>query len=245
MYQFLRTYTKKIIPDKYHTLAANVASLSEMYGKRSYSQEGEDILIKNLFPFDYVGFYVDVGAYHPMEYSNTYYFYRRGWRGINIDAMPGSMNLFRKHRKRDINLELAIADEKKSITYHQFNDPALNTFSEQHKEAAFESGKFHVISTVEVQTSTLEEVFNIWLPANTMIDLLDIDVEGYDLKVLRGNNWEKHRPKIILVESLRFEGNDNDDTQITNYLSVFGYLLIAKTIRTLIFIDPSFGIKIF
>lgn len=53
-----------------------------------------------------IGFYVDVGAHHPMRFSNTYFFYRMGWSGINIDAMPGSMKEFKKYRRRDINLEL-------------------------------------------------------------------------------------------------------------------------------------------
>ena len=56
------------------------------------------------------GFFIDVGAHHPKRLSNTYYFYKRGWRGVNIDAMPGSMREFSKFRKRDINLEIPIGN---------------------------------------------------------------------------------------------------------------------------------------
>ena len=57
----------------------------------SFSQEGEDLVLARIFEGKKNGFYVDIGAHHPTRFSNTHYFYRRGWSGINIDAMPGSM----------------------------------------------------------------------------------------------------------------------------------------------------------
>ena len=72
------------------------------------------------------GFYVDVGAHHPKRFSNTYTFYKKGWRGVNIDAMPGSMEKFKKIRPRDINLEFAISNKNGTLVYHMFNEPALN-----------------------------------------------------------------------------------------------------------------------
>ena len=83
-------------------------------GYRSFAQEGEDrVLFSLLFKLHggkHIdnGFYVDVGAHHPYYLSNTYIFYRQGWRGLNIDAMPGSMALFEKNRPRDINLESGV-----------------------------------------------------------------------------------------------------------------------------------------
>lgn len=76
----------------------------------SYSQSGEDRALYRYFERQDNGFYVDVGAHHPFRFSNTCIFYARGWRGINIDAMPQSMALFRKYRKNDINLEVAIGN---------------------------------------------------------------------------------------------------------------------------------------
>ena len=55
---------------------------------RSYSQFGEDALVNSLFRNKKYGIYVDVGAYHPILYSNTYALYRRGWRGFAIDPNP-------------------------------------------------------------------------------------------------------------------------------------------------------------
>ena len=75
------------------------------------------------------GFFVDVGAHHPQRFSNTYYFYLKGWSGINIDAMPGSMKIFDDLRSRDINLEIPISDKSEILTYYEFDEPALNSFS--------------------------------------------------------------------------------------------------------------------
>ena len=79
------------------------------YSNISYSLQGEDMVLKELFADKNQGFYVDVGAHHPFRFSNTYLFYKKGWRGINIDAMPRSMELFDKFRPRDINIECGVA----------------------------------------------------------------------------------------------------------------------------------------
>ena len=60
------------------------------FSVRSYSQEGEDMILRRIFGDKRLGFYVDVGAHDPRRFSNTYYFYKRGWRGINIEPRPGS-----------------------------------------------------------------------------------------------------------------------------------------------------------
>ena len=75
----------------------------------SVSQFGEDKFLEAHFFNQATGFYVDVGGFHPYMYSNTYLFYRKGWHGINIEPNPASFPAFLKHRRRDINLQLAIS----------------------------------------------------------------------------------------------------------------------------------------
>ena len=101
------------------------------YALKSYSQEGEDMILRRLFEKQQTGFYVDVGAHHPKRFSNTYFFYKKGWKGINIDAMPDSMKPFNKIRPRDINIEKPVSDKKQVLTYYAFNEPALNGFSKE------------------------------------------------------------------------------------------------------------------
>ena len=127
----MKKIIKKIVPVKYRKFFIKMKSIFfDIYTIKSYSIEGEDIILRRILgEKKTVGFYIDVGAHHPKRFSNTYHFYKEGWRGINIDAMPGSMKLFRKIRPRDTNLEFAISNKRQNLIYYRFNEPALNSFS--------------------------------------------------------------------------------------------------------------------
>lgn len=79
-------------------------TIFDVYAKKSYSQEGEDMVLQRIFDGKTNGFYVDVGAHHPFRFSNTYFFYRLGWSGINIEPNPEASDLFQSARRKDINL---------------------------------------------------------------------------------------------------------------------------------------------
>ncbi|OUT15969.1 SAM-dependent methyltransferase [Campylobacter concisus] len=209
------------------------------YAIKSYSQEGEDMILKRLFGGQKFGFYVDVGAHHPKRFSNTYFFYKKGWSGINIDAMPGSMIAFDKFRPRDINIEKPISDKKQILTYYAFNEPALNTFS---KELAveYEKENYFIKFTRDIEATTLEDILDRNLPRNQDIDFLSVDVEGLDLMVLRSNNFEKYKPKIVLIEILGNSFSEIENNKIADYLRQYGYSIFAKTVNTVFFVNNSF-----
>lgn len=213
------------------------------YALKSYSQEGEDMILRRLFEKQQTGFYVDVGAHHPKRFSNTYFFYKKGWRGINIDAMPDSMKTFDSLRPRDINIEKPISDKKQTLRYYAFNEPALNGFSKKLSQQRDGLRDYHIIFEKDMETLTLKEILDAHLPDNQEIDFLSIDVEGLDFKVLRSNNFEKYRPKVILVETLESSLVELQDNIITNYLKEFRYSIYAKAVNTVIFIDNDFFSK--
>ncbi|MCA1632167.1 MAG: hypothetical protein LC802_00260 [Acidobacteria bacterium] len=96
----------------------------------SFSSAGEDMILRHIIGSDKQdGFYVDVGAYHPTLFSNTYFFYLYGWRGINVEARPGSRKLFDKVRPRDINLELGISSGRGELTYYFIGEDSTMTAS--------------------------------------------------------------------------------------------------------------------
>ena len=107
-----------------------------------YSQNGEDLIINRFLNNKKKGFFVDVGAHHPIRFSNTFLFYKKGWSGINIDAMPGSMKYFNKYRPRDINIEMGVGIKKNRSIFYQFNEPALNTFDS--KEASIKQNYSYI-----------------------------------------------------------------------------------------------------
>lgn len=202
----------------------------------SFSQDGEDIVISDLFHDRLEGFYIDVGAHHPQRYSNTYYFYLKGWKGINIDAMPGSMESFDALRPNDINLEIPISDKSEILTYYEFDEPALNSFSLSLVQQRVSETNYKIVSEIQIQTQTLAEVLDKYLPSQQQIDLLSIDVEGLDYQVLISNNWDKYKPKVVLVEDLDLKSLKKITTsKVCLFLEEKGYTLSAKTMRTLIF----------
>lgn len=206
------------------------------YRHISYSQEGEDMVLKKIFETDSSGFYIDIGAHHPKRFSNTYYFYKRGWKGINIDAMPGSMKLFNLIRSRDINLEIPVSNEKKILKYYVFNEPALNGFSKELSENRDgEDTQFKVIKTLQLETSRLDEILEKYVPKNQKISFLSIDVEGLDLEVLKSNNWLTYRPQYILVEIYNIELERLHECEIYNFLKSKNYKLVSKCVYTCIF----------
>ena len=200
----------------------------------SYSQEGEDVLLNRIFDSKKDGFFVDVGAHHPKRFSNTYFLYRRGWRGINIDALPGAMAAFRLERPDDINLEFGVGSKQGELLFYTFCEAALNTFDralarKRQIEGAKASGE------VRVPVRTLSSLLQDYLPIGRSIDFLSVDVEGMDLDVLQSNNWSKYRPVIVCVEILQCAAAEAMSHPVSAFLAEQGYELIAKTLNTALY----------
>lgn len=208
----------------------------DRYQTATWAQEGEDLILGKLFGDQKMGFYVDVGAHHPQRFSNTCLFYKRGWRGINIDASPGSMTAFRKLRKRDINLEVPIGSESKVRPYYVFNEPALNSFDNVlSKDRNSAANGYRIIKTLQLRTRTLADVLDEYLPPHQQIDFLSIDVEGLDVEVLKSNDWTKYRPKVVLVEILEGALAALESSEVASFLAERNYVPYAKAANTVIF----------
>lgn len=205
------------------------------FGLRSYAQEGEDLILQRLFEGQKRGFYVDVGAHHPIRFSNTYLFYKQGWRGINIDATPGSMELFRKKRPRDINLELAIAQEEAEADFYIFNEPALNTFDQQLASQRHGS-RYRVVQVRPIKKQPLAAVLRDYLKLGQTIDILSVDVEGLDLEVLRSNDWQRFPARCVVVEAAEVNLSQLDRYETHGFLNQQGYEIWAKTANTLFYL---------
>lgn len=208
-------------------------------GQLTYSQEGEDLILIRLFANKRNGFYVDVGAHHPYRYSNTYLMHKLGWKGINIDGSPVSVELFRKSRKRDININVLISNDEKMYSFYMFNDGAYNTLSEDIAMKAIQDYGVHLIDKKTVGVKKLEVILDDFLPAGRNIDFLNVDVEGFDLDVLASNNWEKYSPTVIAVEIQWKSIEVILKSDIYKFLLDHGYHLYSKLVNTAIFIKSQ------
>jgi FkbM family methyltransferase len=203
----------------------------------AYSQDGEDMILRRLFERQRTGFYVDVGAHHPYRFSNTCYFYRRGWRGINIDPSPDAINAFHRDRPSDINVCVGVSDIAGALSFHLFNEPALNTFDATLAEERACLPDYWLLETKSVPVRRLDDLLTEYLPRDQKIDFLSIDVEGLDLSVLRSGDWSRFRPSILLVEAHERTVSAIESDPINVFAVAAGYRLIAKTLNTLIYED--------
>ncbi len=201
------------------------------FQNRSWSQEGEDILLARFFENEKDGFYIDVGAHHPFRFSNTYKFYKLGWRGINIEPMTNCELLFRKFRPRDKFVNCGVSSSSGFLNYYEYSETALNTFSfERYK---FLSGnECWPIKESRIEVKTLTEILDSFPELNSLdISFITIDVEGNDFEVLKGLNLKKYLPKFILIES----NNRDYSKQVAQYLEVYNYNHVAKLYNTEIY----------
>jgi FkbM family methyltransferase len=211
------------------------------YARYAYSQEGEDLLISRLLELDYyqrTGFYVDVGAHHPKRHSNTQYFYERGWRGMNVDASAEAMKEFEFARVGDVNITCGVGEKAGVLTFYEFDSPALNSFDQELSEARDSALPCKIINQRQVPVRTLQSLLEEYLPAETTIDFMSVDVEGLDLEVVRSNDWERFRPLLLLIEDGDSRSIEKaQQGEIAIFMQSKGYEFLSKTALTLFFKD--------
>jgi len=229
-------FLKRLVPPRVRAMLFPLRQrFADPFANRSYSQEGEDMVLRRLFERQPTGFYVDVGAHHPQRFSNTNYFYRRGWRGVNVDATPGVKAQFDRFRPRDITVEAAISKDGRELTLRRYSDGALNSLGEGGAPA--EQSGYTVVEERKLATRRLADVLRQHLPAGQAIDFMSVDVEGMDLEVLEGNDWSAYRPRNLLVECFGAPLAGVEASPVGAFLKSLGYEPFAKCVHTFFFKD--------
>jgi len=193
----------------------------------SYSQKGEDLIIEKLLGKKKKGFYVDVGANHPTACSNTYRFYKKGWSGINIEPNHVNIMKFRRMREKDINLGIGISQKKGKMIFYEFEETALSTFSKEEAKKNSKAGK-KLKRKINVRVEKLSTVLKEYAKEKE-IDFLSVDTEGFDMEVLKSNDWNKFKPTIICLETAGRGYTKDYAQEFLSYLSKYDYKIAART----------------
>ena len=206
------------------------------------SQFGEDKKIIKLF--NRKGIYLDVGCFHPIRHNNTYLMYKLGWRGINIDLNPLSIELFNIARPEDINICAAISDKIKFRNlYFDHELSTLNTLEKSH--TLFLGKLFGLKNLKKKRIKTQNLNFLLKKKKIKKIDFFNIDIEGHELKVLKSLNFNYFDIKVICVEIVNYDtytknikNNRNEIFRLLKkknyslkFKSVFNYIFIKKKVK--------------
>lgn len=177
------------------------------------------------------GIYIDIGANDPNHWNNTKYFYNKGWSGINIEPNPELFSKLSKFRPRDINLNIGMGPKKGALKFYKMSDDKISTF-----DAAtipeFERAGHKVIETLELPVLPLKDIFEKYYP-DKKVDFISVDVEGFDLEVLKSNDWSKYRPVFVILEILR--GKED----LIDYMSSINYSMAYNNWTNGIFLDQE------
>jgi FkbM family methyltransferase len=203
-------------------------SASQRWLRGSFSQSGEDLIVSTLF--DVMGAelptYLDIGAFHPYQLSNTALFYTQGSRGITVEPNPDSAGLFRTMRPRDRHLNVGVAAKPGHLTLYRMTAPTLNTFSLEAAEqaCAASEGRQRIESTVDVDVVTVPQL----LAGQRCPDFVSLDVEGLDVEILRTLPTWPGVPTVICVESVVF-GSSDKIPEVREIAEANGYVSFADT----------------
>jgi FkbM family methyltransferase len=165
----------------------------------SYAQNFEDVMLNRVFRNQTEGFYVDVGAADPTIESVTKHFYDKGWSGINIEPNEFFYSKLLTERPRDINLNLAIGESASARMLQVFERYGNSTFDPEVRDNFAARGFEWSEKTVRV--TTLGAVCRDYVRRE--IDFLKIDCEGWEKNAIEGADWDRFRPKVLVVEATK------------------------------------------
>ncbi len=175
-----------------------------------YSQAGQDKWVSEKVK---EGFFVDVGAYDGIESSNTYFLEQRGWNGICVEANPTVAEILKKNRRLAVSTAVAEFDGSLRFSGDKVND----------------GGELIMCNKL---TTILDDIF-----APKEIDYLSIDVEGYELNVLKGMDFKKYCVKYITIEHNIYLEGPARKNEIYEYLTSQGFVRVHEDVKCQ---DPNY-----
>ena len=210
----------------------------------SFSQAGEDVItayfLKEVgIPIEKIS-YLDLGANHAKKLSNTYYFYKRGCRGVLVEANPDLISELKFYRNEDLVLNKCIGDtEGDTVEFYIMNGDGVSTVD---KSAAEEmcriNPNLHIEKIVSIGTITVSAILKKYFEEAPTI--LNIDIEGKEMDVLEEMDFKHYRPFVIIVEMIPYKMGitvDRKNNKIMEFMLSKGYVEYAFTGINSIFID--------
>lgn len=204
----------------------------------SYSNEAEDLILKRIFDVviqkNDVGFYVDIGAHHPVEHSNTYLFYERGWRGVCVEPNPEFRRLHTTYRPQDQFVNSGISSITSVLKYHRFDESQENGFFGDDHVAARIADNRAYLGYTNIDCLSVLEFLQTYV--DKPVDLLSIDVETKEPEILGAWDWKVCRPTVICVEVHTRDLQTVLQSDVMTILSNVGYMPVSRGLMSAMFV---------
>jgi len=227
-------------------LKKNKEKIDAEFQKISYSQSGEDLIVK--FIFDAINInlptYIDIGAHHPFYINNTALFYSLGCTGINVEPNPQFHQLLKDHRPKDINLNIGITEHTSIADFYIINAPTLSTFSLDDADKYKSEGNYFIEKTIKINTDKISNILNKYA-GGKFPHFLNIDAEGIDDIIVKSIDFKNNFPIVICIETISFSNNGHGikNNTLINTIVDNGYIVYADTYINTIFVKKEFWVR--
>lgn len=178
----------------------------QRWGPTTYAQHGDDLMALNLFELiggEHAKRYLDLGAHHPTDISNTRLLYERGWRGVNVEANPDLIPAFLKERPEDTTVCVGVAAEPGEADFYRYSQTSgRNTFSRAETESL--KGVMTVQAVEPLKVVSVNQIVKTYC-GGVWPAFLSVDIEGLDHEVIASADFSESSPLVICVETRRHE----------------------------------------
>lgn len=227
--KYLFTNKQKTLPEQKEepVIQTNTTPTKEIFFGEFHEGKHVDEVLRGYFPnFSYKGIFFDVGAFEPIRISNSHHFYLDGWDVYAFEANPAKIPLLEQHRQHVFHYAVSEHDSDEPLPFENviINGDWTASFSsikvsEKYKEIFGWGETDRQVETLLVQQKTLNTIIREEIPGLSQIDIMSLDIEGYEFQCLKGLDLNKYPPKVIVLE------NADHNQEIKDHLEQYGYRL--------------------
>jgi len=184
--------------------------------------------------------YLEIGVYRPKHGSNTYKFYDKGARGVLVEVDYTLIEEIKNARPEDKILNIGVGPEEvKEADLFVFEEPSLNTLSKEEANYRVLNGSYKIKEVIKVELKSINKI--IEENFQSYPDFLSLDIEGFDLEVLKTLDYRRFPIPVICAETCEYSVNHvkNKDWKIISFMESIGYFSYADTYINTIFVNHN------
>lgn len=205
----------------------------------SHSQHADDYIAWQLLGSKNKGLVIEVGAFDGKHLSNSFSLEEIGWSSICIEPNPKIFSFLQKNRPKSTNINVAIVSDEnvKEISFFSEKLGVLSgcNYDEEDIKKRYKNRgvQYEDPEEIKVAAKTLNKVASELNLNQKSIEIISIDVEGFEMQVLEGFNLNTYQPGLFVIEA-NDEGNEREIKDF--FLKYRNYFFLGNNFQNLFFI---------